>query len=114
MAREISVIVEIVRRQVNLGFTASPPPMHEWDGTLLRLRNPDGTWGNWIDLKADAMIIETVKQYTSYLEFPVLGNEATLYIDKTAERSYRWDVDKQKYYCVGTNYEEIEILDGGI
>jgi len=25
-------------------------PEHEWDGTLFRLRNPDGSWGAWVDL----------------------------------------------------------------
>lgn len=25
-------------------------PAHQWDGTKLRLQNPDGTWGLWIDL----------------------------------------------------------------
>lgn len=26
-------------------------PNHQWDGTKLRLENPDGTWGEWIDLR---------------------------------------------------------------
>lgn len=26
------------------------PPEHEWNGTLLRFKNPDGTWGQWVDL----------------------------------------------------------------
>lgn len=27
------------------------PPAHEWDGTRLRFENPDGTWGEWVDLR---------------------------------------------------------------
>lgn len=26
-------------------------PEHEWSGTKLRFRNPDGTWGKWVDLR---------------------------------------------------------------
>lgn len=26
-------------------------PAHEWDGTRLRFQNPDGTWGEWVDLR---------------------------------------------------------------
>lgn len=28
-----------------------PPPEHQWDGTRLRFRHPDGEWGAWVDLK---------------------------------------------------------------
>lgn len=28
-----------------------PPPEHQWDGTRLRFRRPDGSWGPWVDLK---------------------------------------------------------------
>lgn len=26
-------------------------PAHEWDGAKLRFRNPDGTWGKWVNLR---------------------------------------------------------------
>ncbi len=26
-------------------------PAHQWDGTSLRFRNPDGSWGAWTDLR---------------------------------------------------------------
>lgn len=29
-------------------------PKHEWDGTKIRLQNPDKTWGIWVDLKSVA------------------------------------------------------------
>lgn len=28
-----------------------PAPSHEWQGTSLRFANPDGTWGNYVDLQ---------------------------------------------------------------
>lgn len=32
----------------------SPPgPEHQWDGTKLRVQNPDGTWGQWCDLQGE-------------------------------------------------------------
>lgn len=32
---------------------AGESPAHEWSGTLLRFKNPDGSWGEWTDLSAD-------------------------------------------------------------
>ncbi|WP_274626579.1 hypothetical protein [Arvimicrobium flavum] len=29
-------------------------PDHEWDGTRVRIKNPDGGWGSWVDLKGAA------------------------------------------------------------
>lgn len=30
---------------------AGPSPDFEWDGTSIRFKKPDGTWGEWVDLK---------------------------------------------------------------
>lgn len=30
-----------------------PMPNHDWSGTVLRFQNPDGTWGDRVDLKGD-------------------------------------------------------------
>lgn len=30
-----------------------PMPKHDWSGTALRFQNPDGTWGNRVDLKGN-------------------------------------------------------------
>lgn len=32
---------------------AGPMPNHDWSGTALRFENPDGTWGDRVDLKGD-------------------------------------------------------------
>ena len=29
------------------------PPAHEWEGTALRFENPDGSWGQFVDLKGE-------------------------------------------------------------
>ena len=32
----------------------------------------------------------------SYLDFPSIGNESVLYVDKTANKTYRWDDDNPR------------------
>lgn len=48
----------------------------------------------------------------SYLEFPTLGDAECIYIDKVNNRVYRWDNANLKYYVIGSDYSEIEIIDG--
>lgn len=31
--------------------TTAGPPAHEWNGTRLRFKNPDGSWGQWVNLR---------------------------------------------------------------
>lgn len=31
-------------------------PAHEWVGTALRFQNPDGSWGNFVDLQAEGLV----------------------------------------------------------
>lgn len=51
--------------------------------------------------------------YASRLEFPNIGSEAVLYVDESANRVYRWDSLAMTYSCVGSDYTEIEIINGG-
>lgn len=48
----------------------------------------------------------------TYLEFPLIGNEDKLYIDSGANKTYRWDDTNLKYYCVGSDYDDISQIDG--
>ena len=50
---------------------------------------------------------------TTVFEFPNIGKEHCLYVDTTANKTYRWNNDDLKYYCVGSDYEAIEIVNGG-
>lgn len=64
---------------------------------------------------ADSTIEVRLKsqQYASRYEFPNIGNEGVLYTDVGDNKTYRWDGTELKYYCVGSNYEDIKIINGG-
>lgn len=46
-------------------------------------------------------------------DFPPVGNELCLYIAKDENKLYRWDDTTIKYYCVGSDYNDIKIINGG-
>lgn len=50
-----------------------PAPAHEWYGTLLRFKNPNGSWGEWIDLSSTIAL-----KYPEYLELKAAGLEDLL------------------------------------
>lgn len=49
----------------------------------------------------------------SYLKFPTIGNENQIYIDTSENATYRWDDVDLKYYCIGRDYKEIKVINGG-
>jgi len=51
--------------------------------------------------------------FDSFLNFPVVGDENKLYIDTQNNKSYRFDSAELKYYIVGSNYEDIQVINGG-
>lgn len=56
---------------------------------------------------------DTVLEYTSSIQFPTVGKINTIYIDMNGNKIYRWDDDNTKYYCIGSNYEEINLINCG-
>lgn len=67
-----------------------------------------GTEEEWLEsLKVSA------QSYNSMYEFPNIGDTGVFYIDVGANKIYRWDPDNLKYYCVGSDYEQIECISGG-
>lgn len=54
-----------------------------------------------------------VIQEVSYLNFPNIGNPNNIYIDTTQNFGYRWDPNELKYYCFSSNYNDINIINGG-
>lgn len=55
----------------------------------------------------DSVILE----FESFLNFPTTGSKNTFYIDTTNNKIYRWDDDNVKFYTVGSNYEDISLID---
>ncbi len=47
-------------------------------------------------------------------EFPTIGSEKTLYCSLAENAVYRWSAEVRHYICVGRDYSEIEIINGGI
>ena len=56
---------------------------------------------------------EDVFRADSIYNFPNLGKEGIFYIDTTNNKIYRWDETDNKYYCVGSDYNDIKVIDGG-
>ena len=46
-------------------------------------------------------------------KLPNLGNSGTTYFVKDENATYRWDDTDLKYYCVGRDYQEIKVINGG-
>ena len=51
--------------------------------------------------------------YDGIVNFPTVGKDGFIYIDRLANKIYRWDDDNLKYYCVGSDYNEIDLIDCG-
>lgn len=56
---------------------------------------------------------EKVLTFPTKLQFPTVGKVSTIYIDLSDNMIYRWDDDNIKYYSLGFNPENIEVVDGG-
>ncbi len=67
-----------------------------------------GTESEWLESLKIA-----VEQYGSYYDFPTVGEPHVLYVDTSDDATYRWDADNLKYYCVGRDFTNIQVIDGG-
>lgn len=54
-----------------------------------------------------------IEEYDSFESFPDPGKAGHLYIDREANKIYRWDTALERYLCVGSDYNDIEVIDGG-
>ena len=52
-------------------------------------------------------------QYASRLEFPNIGSDKLLYIDLSDNSVWRFDTTNLVYICVGRDYTEINVINGG-
>ena len=72
----------------------------------------EATWQTLMPLSE--LSAETIMQYDSAADFPVLGSATKLYVDKATDRSYRWDSDSHHYYCIGADYSKVTVINGNI
>lgn len=56
---------------------------------------------------------DVVSVYETHFNFPNLGKDYVIYVATEENKTYRWDADDMRYYCVGSDYSEIKIIDGG-
>lgn len=58
----------------------------------------------------------STKTYSSYAAFPNVGEENVTYVAVDENAAYRWDSEageSKHYICIGRDYKEIKIIDGG-
>lgn len=83
---------------------------HRLDGHTPEI-GPNGNW--WIAGTDTGVPAASLLRYGSYLEFPNVGQANALYLDTAANKLYRWNGNDLHYYAVGTDYNDIKIIDGG-
>ena len=54
-----------------------------------------------------------IQTFTSKLELPAGGDGKTIYINTTDKEIWLWDTRLLKFYCFGSDYHNIKIIDGG-
>ena len=52
----------------------------------------------------------SVLTYANIFEFPNRGSSKIIYVSMDDNSSYRWDEEDSKYFCIGRDYEEIEVI----
>ena len=89
------------------------------DGDYNRLTNKPSINGHELigDKNSSQLnLLGEFHSYVTYLEFPVVPNsgwESDIFLDTTNNKIYRWDTTDMKYFCIGSNYDDIEIINGG-
>lgn len=56
---------------------------------------------------------DAVVRVNNRLDLPTVGNPQNIYFVIGENAVYRWDEEKLLYFCVGRNYEEISLINGG-
>ena len=56
---------------------------------------------------------DAVVRVNNRLDLPTVGNSQNIYFVIGENAVYRWDEEKLLYFCVGRDYEEISLINGG-
>lgn len=80
---------------------------------LIAELNPISNLNGSLNYDAVDLGSASVLQFDTYWLFPNNGKVNILYIDRSENTSYRWDQEHFKYYIVGNNYHDIQVIQGG-
>lgn len=64
-------------------------------------------------LTSEDLGITDVVYVDNFLEFPLIGKESNLYVTRNDNKLYRWDDANLKYFIIGSDYNDIKIINGG-
>ena len=65
------------------------------------------------DKTSDDLNISPIITASTHFNFPNVGKENVLYIAKEENKTYRYDAEDSMYYVVGSDYMDINMIDGG-
>lgn len=68
-----------------------------------------GTEQEWLE----TLVASACFTANSVYEFPNIGQVGVFYVDTSANRTYRWDGNDKKYYCVGSDWQVVNCVNGG-
>lgn len=51
-------------------------------------------------------------EFNNRYEFPSIGKDNIIYVAKDENKTYRFNEDSLTYYCIGSDYNEIEVIQG--
>ena len=105
-------MIPVKSKPYNANNIPSPPPTPTDYEAYVQLVNKykeesDAQYNELKETKAEVTTTDSI------YKFPNIGNKNYLYIDSSTNTTYRWDETELKYYCVGSDYREIEIIIGG-
>ena len=61
--------------------------------------------------KAENIYVKEI-EFNNRYEFPSIGKENMIYVAKDENKTYRFNEDSLTYYCIGSDYNEIEVIQG--
>lgn len=61
--------------------------------------------------KAENIYVKEI-EFNNRYEFPSIGKENMIYVARDENKTYRFDEDSLTYYCIGSDYNEIEVIQG--
>ena len=61
--------------------------------------------------KAENVFVKET-EFNNRYEFPSIGKDNIIYVAKDENKIYRFNEDSLTYYCIGSDYNEIEVIQG--